>query len=255
MTERYAFRYTEFLIGQAQKDKVFADAIGDNPLIADIDARLRGLSFAKGQAPLIAFGIQVLTDDEILQKIKVDTTDYGADALRVALLENKKPLSHNQKAAAWRLVDKLWHLLKQADLGDVGAWDATDFYPVIEALQSKDYKNAWIHLKTILNADIVPAGVAFGIYPFMPHLVQSLYPNIHSKMKDFFIFIKSKKLPPRYFIEFNGKRLGDFYPTNSSDFEKIKKEALSFPFVQNKIKGKEIKKVINISGKGLNFVV
>ena len=255
MTERYAFRYTEFLIEQTEQDKIFACATGDNPLLADIEARLKGIAFGKGQAPLAAFGIRVQLDDENLQKIKADTADYGADALRVALLENKMPLSHNQKAAAWRLVGKLWHILKQADLGDVKKWDTTDFYPVIESFQSEDYKSAWIHLKTILNADNVPTGVAFGVYPFMPHLVQSLYPSIHSKMGNFFAFIKSKKLPPRYFVEINGRRVGDFYPINSTDFEKIKKEALSFPFVQNKISGKEIKKVINISGKGLNFVV
>ena len=255
MTERYAFRYMEFLIGQTEKGKIFADCADKNPLIADIDARFKGVPFSDGQSPLADFGICVSSDDENLQKLRPDVMDYGADALRVALLENKMPLSHNQKAAGWRLVDKLWHILKQTDLGCPSNWNELDFYPIIEALQTGDYKNAWIHLKTILNSDKIPAGVAFGVYPFMPHLVQSLYPNIHSKMNDFWTFIQSKKLPSRYFVEVNGRRICDFYPSDEKDLKKIEKEALSFPAIQNKIKGKKIQKIVNVSGKGLNFVV
>ena len=255
MTERYAFRYTEFLIGQTEENKLFATGENDNPLIADIDARFKGMIFVEGQSPLSSFGIRVSKDDKIMQSLSNDVADYGADALRVALLENKMPLSHNQKAAAWRLVDKLWHILKQVDLGGPTDWDKSDFYPVINSLQAGDYRRAWIDLKTILSMDKVPAGVAFDVYPFMPHLVQSLHTDIHSKMPDFWHFIQSKKLPSCYFIEINGRRVCDFYPKNETDFEKIQKEALSFPAVQNKIENRAIQKVINISGKGLNFVV
>ena len=255
MTERYAFRYTEFLIGQREKNKIFADLKGDNPLTADICARFKGLPFAEGDAPLAQFGIRVLQDDKSLQGLSDDVADYGVDALRTVLLENKIPLSHNQKAAGWRLADKVWHILKQTDLGNPTDWNIPNFYPVINALQNQNWKEAWLCLKTVLNTDKVPAGVAFGIYPFMPHLVQNLYPDIHLKMHDFFDFIQHKKLPPCYFVEINGKRICDFYPSDKEDFEKIQKEALSFPLVQNKIKDKEIQKIINISGKGINFVV
>ena len=255
MTERYAFRYTEFLIGQKETDKVFADTSSENPLIADICARFKGAHFVNGKASLSALGIRIQKNDKSLQKVAEDVADYGADALRVATLENKLPLSHNQKAAGWRLADKLWLLLKEKDLSAPDNWLLKTFYPTIETLQNQDFKNAWFCLKTILNADHVPSGVAFGIYPFMPHLVQSIYPNIHSKMPTFWKFIQSIKLPPRYFIEINGKRICDFYPTYSSDFEKIKKEALSFLSVQNKINGKEIKNSIHILGKGINFVI
>ena len=255
MTERYAFRYTEFLIGQTEKNKVFVTDENDNPLIGDIKSRFKGLPFVDGLAPLSFFGVRVLKDDKNIQSLSDDVADYGADALRVALLENKKPLSHNQKAAAWRLVDKLWHILKRVDFGNPDDWDKSDFYPVISSLQAGDYKRAWIDLKTILSMEKVPAGVAFGVYPFMPHLIQSLYPDIHSKMPDFWNFIQSKKLPPCYFIEVNGRRVCDFYPSDGANLEKIQKEALSFSVVQNKTKGKAIQKVINISGKGLNFVV
>ena len=53
------------------------------------------------------------------------------------------------------------------------------------------------------------------------------------------------------------KKCFDFQNIVSScdDFEKIQKEALFFSAVQNKIKDKEIKKIIHINGKGINFVV
>ena len=255
MTERYAFRYTEFLIGQKEENKIFADAEKENPLTADIFARFKGNLFVDGKSPLALFGIRVTTDDKSLQELMLDVADYGADASRVVLLENKLPLTHPQKTAGWRLADKLWHLLEQTSLGEPQDWDNQLFYPVIEALQQSDFKRAWVDLKTILNMDNVPTGVAFGLYPFMPHLVQSLYPDIHSKMPKFWSFVQSKKLPPRYFVEINGRRIYDFYPTDTGDFEKIKKESLSFPAIQNKIKGRKIQKVINIFGKGINFVV
>ena len=255
MTERYAFRYTEFLIGQKEENKIFADAEKENPLTADIFARFKGNLFIDGKSPLALFGIRVPTDDKNMQELIPDVADYGADALRVVLLENKLPLTHPQKTAGWRLADKLWLAFKQMPLGDLQEWDNQIFYPVIEALQQKDFKRAWVDLKTILNMDNVPPAIVFGLYPFMPHLVQSLYPEIHSKMPKFWSFIQSKKLPPRYFVEINGRRVCDFYPTDISNFEKIKKESLSFTAIQNKIKGRKIQKVINISGKGINFVV
>ncbi|MBO5997528.1 MAG: hypothetical protein J6P93_03285 [Alphaproteobacteria bacterium] len=255
MIERYAFRYTEYQIGLLEKGKMFSDTAADSALMADIANRFLGAPFINGDAPLAVFGIKVPARDEKLQKLTEDVADYGADALRTVLLENKMPLSHPQKAAGWRFADKVWHILKQMDLGNPTDWDKQGFYPVIDALQKQNWKQAWILLKTILNADKVPSGVGFGVYPFMPHLVQSLYPDIHGKMSDFWRFIEQKKLPPRYFVEVNGRRVCDFYPTDINDFEKTKKESLNFSAVQNKIKGKQVQKVINVSGKGLNFVV
>ena len=113
MTERYAFRYTEYLIGQKEESKIFADVSDENPLLADIGARFRGMPFDEGKAPLALFGIRVPLSDDGLQKLSADVADYGADALRVAILENKLPLTHQQKAAGWRLVGNLWHILKQ----------------------------------------------------------------------------------------------------------------------------------------------
>ena len=161
MTERYAFRYTEYLIGQKEENKIFADVPDKNPLLADIGARFKGVPFDEGKAPLALFGIHVSQSNDDLQKLSADVADYGADALRVAVLENKLPLTHQQKAAGWRLVGNLWHILKQTPLGVPQDWDNQTFYPVVESLQQKDFKRAWVDLKTILNADNVPQGVCF----------------------------------------------------------------------------------------------
>lgn len=256
MTERYAFRYTEYL-GQKRHENCVFDAKTDaDPLKADILSRFWGKELTAGFSPLAPLGILVQSPmTKAFQELIDDASDYGADALRVAYLENKMPLSHNQKAAAWRLVDKVWQMMKDSDLPDVYSWNNPVFYPVLSALQKQDVKGAWLNLKTILHNDALPAGIAYGLYPFMPFLVQSIFADIHSKMPLFWDFVLRQKLPPCYFVEVNGAFVLDFYPKNAQDFEQIQKEALSFAPVQNKIKNRMIKRVVNITGKGLNFVV
>ena len=253
MTDRYAFRYNEFKIKQIEQNKLFWST-SDLPLLSDIAARMSGLMFDVGSAPLSFLGIRVALNDDNLMQLENDADDYGVDALRVVLLENKLPLSHEQKTAGWRLADSLWLKLRQLPLGSVSDIENTLFYPFIDAVQKRDFKKAWIALKTVLNNQVSPV-CAYCLYPFMPHLVQSIHSDIHSKMAEFWSFMQNIELPSCYFIEVNGSFIEQFYISDTSDFEKIKKEALSFPLVQNKINGKEIKKVIHITGKGLNFVI
>ncbi len=257
MTERYAFRYTEYCVAQKEAQVLFNSntAENENPLLADIAARFKGSVAGVGEVALAALGIRVAADNADLQALTADAPDYGADALRVAVLENNLPLTHNQKAAAWRLVDKMWQFLEQKPNLSNENLNAAQFYPFIGAVQKQDYKTAWFSLKTIFNQQPQNGAFIFALYPFMPHLVQSLYPDIHSKMPDFWQKINQIRLPDCYFIEVGGRFVTNFYPSDENDFEKIKKEALSFVPVQNKIKQKEIKKVIHIPRKGLNFVV
>ena len=253
MTDRYAFRYNEFKIMQIEQKKRF-DYVEKTPLLSDIGARIQGLGFCEGTSSLAFLGIRSQVFDDTLDSLQEDTADYGVDALRVALLENKMPLSFEQKSAGWRLVDKLWLSLRSLPLGDFQDLKQPLFYPFVLASQNKDWKKAWIALKSILNEKTVPV-VGFCLYPFMPHLMQSIHFDIHSKMAEFWDFLNTINVPACYFIELNGRYICDFYPSDSKDFEKIKKEALSFPVVQNKIKDKEIKNIIHIDGKGVNFVV
>lgn len=253
MTDRYAFRYNEFKIMQIEQKKRF-EYVEMTPLLSDIGARMQGLGFADGVSSLAFLGIRTEQFDETLLSLQDDIIDYGVDALRIALLENKLPLSHEQKSAGWRLADKLWLNLRFAPLTNFDGLNQPLFYPFVASAQNKEWKKAWFALKTILNSGICPVS-AFCLYPFMPHLVQSIHSDIHSKMAEFWDYLQKIKVPTCYFIEVNGRYIADFYPSDETDFEKIKKEALSFPLVQNKIKDKEIKKSIHIDGKGVNFVV
>ena len=253
MTDRYAFRYNEFKIMQIEQKKRF-DYVEKTPLLADIGARMQGICFCEGESPLAFLGIRTGQKDDSLGILQQDASDYGVDALRIALLENKMPVSHEQKAAGWRLADKLWLSLREKQLCDFNQLNQPLFYPFVQEAQNKNWKKAWIALKTIMNADVEPV-LAFCLYPFMPHLIQSIHFDIHSKMAEFWTFLQQIKVPKRYFIELNGHFVCDFYPEDEKDFEKIKKEALSFSLVQNKIKEKQIKNIIHIVGKGVNFVV
>ena len=238
---------------QIEQKKLF-DYEDVTPLLSDVGARMQGLPFFDGYSSLSFLGIRVDLKDDTLMFLKDDVSDYGIDALRVVLLENKFPLTHAQKASGWRLADKLWLNLKDLPLGDFEQLNNSLYYPFIQCLQVKDWKKAWFKLKTIFNnhSDSV---LAYCLYPFMPHLVQSIHSEIHSKMAQFWSFVLAIEAPRRYFIEINGRQVCDFYPNSCDDFEKIQKEALFFSAVQNKIKDKEIKKIIHIDGKGINFVV
>ena len=253
MTDRYAFRYNEFKIAQIEQNKLF-DYCEKSALQADISARMMGICFSDGSSELAFLGIRVALMDENLLSLQEDCTNYGIDAMRVALLENKQPLSYEQKSATWKLVDKLWLSLRDFQLPDLKLINQPVFYPFISAVQKKDFKSAWICLKTVLNEQIQPVCL-FCLYPFMPHLVQSICSDIHSKMAEFWRYLNALEVPKAYFIEVNGKKVMQFYPKNAQNFEEIQQEALSFEQVQNKIRNKQVKKVIHVQGKGLNFVV
>ena len=253
MTDRYAFRYTEFKVAQIEQNKLF-NYSEKNALLADIAARMTGISFIDGKSSLAFLGIRVDLFDADFENLAEDCTNYGVDAMRVVLLENKQPLTQEQKSAGWKLVDKLWLSLRDFELPELEQINQPVFYPFISAIQKKDWKSAWICLKTVLNEQKMPVCL-FCLYPFMPHLVQSICFDIHSKMAGFWNYINSINVPDSYFIEVNGKKVIQFFPKNTDNFDKIKEEALSFTLIQKKIAGKNIKNVVHVQGKGLNFVV
>ena len=253
MTDRYAFRYNEFKIAQIEQNKLF-DYHETSALLADITARMMGISFTRGTSDLAFLGIRVSVTDDSLAQFQEDCTNYGVDALRVALLENKQPLASEQKSAMWKLVDKLWLSLRGFQLPDLEQINQPVFYPFISCIQKKDFKSAWICLKTVLNEQIQPACL-FCLYPFMPHLIQSICSDIHSKMAEFWSYINSLDVPSSYFIEVNGKKVMQFFPKNTQNVDEIQQEALSFDLVQHKLQNKPVKNVVHVQGKGLNFVV
>jgi leucyl-tRNA synthetase len=56
-------------------------------------------------------------------------------------------------------------------------------------------------------------------------------------------------------VQVNGKLRGKLTVPASYDDERIEREALSLPKIQEKIEGKKIIKIITVSGKLVNIVV
>ena len=182
--------------------------------------------------------------------------DYGADAVRLSLFLEKGNITDTKLTAHWRFIQKAallfdgitFDLPKEKDL------ENPLFYPIVKGWQESDLKKALIATKHAINAEGNPLALLFFLYPFCPHIATYFYPAVHEKMGDFYTKLQKMTVPPVYFIEINGKNCDSFYPLYT-DEQKIIKEALSLPQLQNKIKGRKIKNVIFIEGKGLNFVV
>ena len=105
MKERYAFRYNEFLIQKQQK--IFDVAGSKNPLLDDIKARFEGVPFTDGISPLLKLGVCVKQTHKDLEKLLPLTDVYGADAVRLALIENM-PLTDENLTGCWRFVGNFW---------------------------------------------------------------------------------------------------------------------------------------------------
>lgn len=248
MKERYAFRYNEYLQQEFEHGKVFDFSVQKDLLLSDVDARFHGAPVVTGDSPLSKLGIRFTQDSKKLHDL-VDLTDtYGADAVRIAVIEGL-PLNDENLTGCWRFIGNLWRLLKTSSF-DVAQSDLD----VYRCLQSHDYQKALIALKSLIKTELIGNDILMLCYAFMPHLILSFDQKIHEKMKDFSHQLENMQLSSKLFIEINGKNVMDFYP----DFDKkeeIIKQALSFEQIKRKIQDRKIKQTIFIPNKGVNFVV
>ena len=248
MTDRYAFRYVETTVQSSWRNSFWAE--GTN-LLDDVSARFEGekVIFKDISAPALYWGVLTPVCEEKPAFELVDS--YGADAVRLAMLQ-PGGLSEQTLTGAWRLMNALWLGLR--DKTEIAPeWKDKELVPALHALQKEDFSDLLIHLKSLFHrgprASLLPL-----LYPFIPHLITHLIPDIQTRMSSFYQRWKTQQLPPVLFIEINGERIADFVP-NSLENEEIKKEALSFPVVQHKINGRPVCDVKIIPLKGVNFVI
>lgn len=255
-TKRYPFRYAEYL-AQQRWAGLFFDQKDTDPLKDDIINRQTGQAYQTGfKTPLLKLGILSKQTNTRETDTMIFADDYGADAVRLSLFLEKGKITDTKLTAHWRFIQKAallfdgvaFNLPKQKDL------ELPLFYPIIKAWQENDLKKALIATKHAINAEGDPVALLFFLYPFCPHIATYFYPTVHKKTTDFYVRVQKITVPPVYFVEINGKNCDSFYTLHTEE-QKIIKEALSLPQLQNKIKGRKIKNVIFIEGKGLNFVV
>lgn len=252
MIERYAFRYTEYLMQQRWKQAVFAPA-ADDVLQSDMLARLTGAPMLQGVPKLLKLGILTEQNTPLFEQYIPLVETYGADAVRCALVLNPKCSIDDDVlfTSGWRQADKVWQLTHK--MGNNIDIQNAAYYPLLTALQKKDFKAALIELNTLIKTEhAFSKELLLFIYPFMPHLVTRVCGDIHLQMADFWADLMQMHLPQRLFIEINGKSVMSFF-TQEIDEQKIIKQALSFDKIQNKIKGKP--RIIFIPRKGINIVV
>ena len=87
MKERYAFRYNEFLQQQKETGKIFASDNCLNALLCDVDCRYKGKEFINGNAAFSKLGVRVNGNLNLTGNLDFLTDTYGADAVRIALIE------------------------------------------------------------------------------------------------------------------------------------------------------------------------
>lgn len=246
MTDRYAFRYVETTVQATWRNKGWAQ--GDS-LADDVTARLTGAAWTAREAPGRTWGVLTPVCKEQPPFELIDS--YGADAVRVTMLQ-PGGLSDAALTGAWRWMNALWLGLRDC-AGQAPDWRDPALGSALQALQKDDLTALLVQLKSLFHAGPRPA-LAVLLYPFVPHLVTHLVPDVHERMPAYRAQWQTVLPPPVLFIEVNGKRVADFVP-GSLDARQIEKEALSFPLVQRKIKGRAVRAVKIIPSKGVNFVV
>lgn len=249
MKERYAFRYNEFLQQRKEQGKIFEKEKSLNVLLCDVKARFQGKGFVKGDSSLSKLGVRVNGTFSLPENWKELTDMYGADALRIALIENI-PLSDENLTGCWRFIGNLWRTLQAYNLMTN---DMSD-YVVYETLKKGDYKQVLLALKSAIKNNQIGRDIFKLCYPFMPHLILSFVQDIHEQMPAFYKDIQTKALPNKMFIEVNGKRIMDFY-AEAKDKQEFIDEVLSFGRIKRKITNKSIKRIIFIPQKGVNIVI
>ena len=248
MKERYAFRYNEFLQQQKETGKIFASDNCLNALLCDVDYRYKGKEFIHGNAAFSKLGVRVNGNLNLTGNLDFLTDTYGADAVRIALIE-ELPLTDANLTGCWRFVGNLWRLLKQEKLNA----NFSDL-KIYECIQNKNYEQALIALKSAIKHGKIGRDIFKLCYPFMPHLILSFNPEIHSQMMSFWQDVWKMSFVKKMFVEINGKKVLDFYP-KTKEKQEIIEEVLSFDKIKRKITDKPIKRIIFIPEKGVNFVV
>ena len=248
MKERYAFRYNEFIQQQKEAGKLFSLESFSDALLSDVDFRFQGKEFENGESPFFKLGVHVNGNLNFKGDLNFLADTYGADALRIALIENMS-LTDQNLTGCWRFIGNFWRLLKTMRLHQ----ELSDF-KVYESIQKKDYGQTLIDLKSAIKQENIGKDIFKLSYPFMPHLILSFEQDIHEQMPIFYKSIQTMTLPNKMFVQVNGKRVLDFY-TRLEEKQEIIDEVLSFDKIKSKIKGKSVKRIIFIPKKGVNIVV
>lgn len=255
MKERYEFRYNEVRLQNLWKNCVFLTDNQDNPLFLDIYSRLTGVEFSPAPtSDLLKIGILSTNTTDEFQKASDFANNYGSDAVRLALLLEKTPLCHEKLVAHWRYINELFEYFYHSAPTDIS--NISINLPKLKNLiLKKDLNNLLIYLKSLKKNDQNKDLLFYLFYPFVPHLITTLMPDIHQKMPLLYQKIITSDNPEEFFVLINQKMKGCFFPSDVSDLDKIKKEALSFAVKSAKIKPTDVKNIIIIPHKGANIVI
>ncbi|MBI5149185.1 MAG: leucine--tRNA ligase [Candidatus Omnitrophica bacterium] len=270
---------------------------------------LKDLGLVNFDEPFVRLLTQgmVLKDGEVMSKSRGNTVDpdaiierYGADSLRLAILfaappEDQLEWSDAGVDAAWKFLNRVWHLAQQRFVPGTREPSAENFDQQDKDLErernaaikkvtediSQGYKfnTAVSSLMIFMNAVdkyAVPAGggvkqallnravrtVVLLLAPFTPHLCEELWEKVgggeQSVVRAAWPACDEAALKQdsvQVVVQINGKLRGKFQVAADSSEEDVRKIALADAKIREFLAGKPVKRFVYVAGKVANIVL
>jgi leucyl-tRNA synthetase len=200
---------------------------------------------------------------------------FGADAFRlyemfIGPFESTAPWNTNGLVGTYRFIEKVVNIaesLKESDEQIKIALNKT-IKKINEDIENFKFNTAVSSLMIFIN-DAVKSGIGIEEFksflkllaPFAPHIAEEIWYQLGEKES---IHLSSwPKYDPsllveteiKIIIQVNGKLRGDLNVPVDSLEEVVKNEALQIPAVLKHLEGQDIKKVIYVKNRLINFVV
>jgi leucyl-tRNA synthetase len=202
---------------------------------------------------------------------------YGADTVRIFSLFAAPPESVLEWSdagveGAWRFLNRVWRLVTEKPFGKNDAVEQKKHATIKKVRE--DFER--FHFNTAIAAimELVNAITAEGVRdrdavetvvrllsPMAPHICEELWQKLGhdellvTKPWPEFDADKAQKKRVPFPVQVNGKLRGQVEAEPDADQERIEREARALASVQPFLAGKEVKKVIFVKGRLINFVV
>lgn len=229
-----------------------------------------GLILALGGEKMSKSKGNVINPDSIVKTV-------GADALRVYEMfmgpfDQAISWDENNIAGSKRFLERVWKLLEKVGITESKKIDSIihkTIKKVSEDIEEMRFNTAISAMMIAVNELEKEEKISKENYlillqlvsPFAPHIAEELWSKLGNKksisLTSWPVFDSSKTLESssKIVVQVNGKVRVDFeVPLDTSDDE-LKKIALEKPEIKKWIEGKEVKKVIVISGKLVSIVI
>ena len=224
-------------------------------VLADIHARLTGVTPINGTPALLPLGVLIPTHAPM-------PTDLfqGADAFRLGCILSQKTQTCPPDSC-WRLVHQIARKLSGVE---PFSQDVITMYIhpqpkealIIKSLKNNDFYQVLSLVRSGLSESLSAAQKSFYaavLYPIVPHVILFVAPFVADQAPAFYHWLCAQSLPLPVLV--NHKHSGWWWPCEIASEEQLEKEVLSLSSVSNKIKGRSVRHIIYIKERVVHVLV